>query len=342
MEKNSENIIELTKQSLEGNDVTEELKKEIEKELTKTGKLSKLYELLNDNKLDMEKFEFMLRLISNDEELYTQINKLKKLKETKQTQTDLETLKANLEETKETLKQQISSLNLSVKTKTNIPVLKTINKKIAERKNKDILKTKLDLIIETIKQSRLRTENKELKEQCTKDQYLKETLDLLYKHCELGNIDEINKIEAELEKKYKKILSKISEDIEVYAEDYRKKRQETEKFDQRLREYTFNKKNNYITASIERWSKKNYINYDYKKKKINVAIPEEEQYSVKLIVYGLVGLYQINKNNTNKIDITYVSNDIKNKLAVSKEQTINSNTIKTPSYKKIDNTKKKK
>ena len=35
------------------------------------------------------------------------------------------------------------------------------------------------------------------------------------------------------------------------------------------KKYTFNKKNNYITASIERWPKKNYINYDYKTKKLN-------------------------------------------------------------------------
>ena len=47
MEKYSEKIIELTKQSLEGNDVIEELKKELEKELTPSGKLSKLYEYAN-------------------------------------------------------------------------------------------------------------------------------------------------------------------------------------------------------------------------------------------------------------------------------------------------------
>lgn len=334
MEKNSE-IIKLTEQLLEGKNVTEELKRELEKELTETGRLSKLYELLNENELDMEKFEFMLRLISNDEELYNQIAKFKKLKEISKMQTDLETLKTNLEETSRTIKQQINNLNLSVKPKTNIPVLKMISIKKAERKNKDILKTKLDLIIETIKQSRKKTENKELKEECTKGQNLKETLDMLYKHCELGNIDEINKLGIELDKKYTKILKNIDDIIKKYTSKYKEKKQETEKFDPRLREYTFNRKNNYVTAAIERWSKKNYIKFNKETNELRIEIPEEEQYSVRLIVYGLVALHQLNKTSTQKIELKYIKNNIPNNTTIFKENS----QISSP---KIYNSKKKK
>lgn len=332
MEKYSEKIIELTKQSLEGNDVIEELKKELEKELTPSGKLSKLYELLNENKLDMEKYEFILKLISKDPKLYEQISKLEKLKATKKMQTDLETLAINLEETKETLKQQVNSLNISTTPKTNIPVLKTLQKRKLERKNKDILKTKFDLIISTIEQSKSKAENKELKEEYCGKEGLKTTLDLLYKHCELGNIEEINKLEIELDKKYKKILDAIKEDIKKYADKYKEKRKETESFDQRLRKYVFNKENNYVTAAIDRWSKKNYINYNSETKNLKIEIPEEEQESIKLIVYGLVGLYQINKNNTNKFNITLLTNSVPKKLSLEKQAPI----------KKIDNHKKKK
>ena len=94
----------------------------------------------------------------------------------------------------------------------------------------------------------------------------------------------------------------------------------------------FNKENNYVTAAIDRWSKKNYINYNSETKNLKIEIPEEEQESIKLIVYGLVGLYQINKNNTNKFNITLLTNSVPKKLSLEKQAPI----------KKIDNRKKKK
>lgn len=314
-----EKIIELTKEALNNENKIEELKREVEKELKPTGKLTKLNELLNNNELDMEKYEFMMRLITNDKELYEQLNKLKKLKEIKQNETDLETLKTNFNATKEEIIRQIESLKTSINSKTSIPVIKDIAKKIRGRKNKEILKAKLDQIIKTIEQSKLKTENKNLKEEYSNKVILKETLDLLYKNCEMQNVEDIINSENIIREKYETIFDELENDINKVSQRYKSNRKQTENYDQRLKEYTYNKKNNYVTTAIDKLSKKEYVNYDKESKELKISQPEE---NYELLVYPLIALYLTKKPENHSIKFTYISKNIKNS-ALTKNSIVN-------------------
>ena len=321
-----EKIVELTKNILNNKGDIEELKEELDKELTEKGKLSKIYALMKDNELNEENYEFMLKLISNNEELYNQINRLKYLKDLKQKQKDLETLKGNLEDTKNELERQINGLENTTTPKTNIPIIKTIQKKKLERKNKDILKTKFEQIIKTIEQSKLNSENKNLKEEYTSNHDLKQTLDAIYKNSEIENIDKIKSLGLEANDKYNAIITTINVDLNKYSREYRSKRLEIEKFDSRLREYTYNKKNNYVTLAIEKLSKKDLVNFNNESKQFEIKEPQEKD-NFELLVYSLVALYLVNVKENSKIKMTFIA------------RTIEANTIidKTP----ITNNKKK-
>lgn len=329
-----EKIVELTKRILNNKGDINELKEELDKELTPTGKLSKLLPLINENELNEENYEFMLKLSSKNEELYSQINKLKELKELKKTQNDLEELKINLEETQTELKRQIDSLENTTKTKLNIPIVSTIQKKVLEIKNKDILKTKFNQIIKTIEQSKLKSENKNLKEQYTSKKELKETLDLIHKNCEVENISELKRLGEIANDKYKSILEDIDKDIKKYSLEYKNKRPIIESFDKRLRENTYQKKNDYITLAIEKLSKKELINYDKAENEYEINEPNEKD-NYELIIYSLIALYLTRKKENSKIKMTYISKKIPEKAEIKKE-------TKSKTLKKTDNSKKKK
>ena len=302
-----EKIVELTKNILNNKGDIEELKEELDKELTETGKLSRIYALKKGNELNEENYEFMLRLISNDEELYSQINKLKNLKDLKQQEKDLETLRSNLEDTKNELNRQINGLENTTTPKTNIPIIKTIQKKKLERKNKGILKTKFEQIIKTIEESKLKKENKNLKE----------TLDAIYKNCEIEDIEKIKRLGLEVNDKYETIITAINRDIDKYSKEYRKERIGIEKFDSRLREYAYNKKNNYITLAIEKLSKKDLVNYNNETKQFEIKEPEEKD-NFELLAYSLIALYLVNANENSKIKMTFVAKPIKENIVIDK------------------------
>lgn len=318
-----EKIVELTKKLLNGKEVNNELKQELENELKKElipkGKLSRLNELIKEEELDLEKYEFMLKLIAKDKDLYDQIDKLKKLKELKTKQTDLENISKILDNTREEIDRQIEGLELTTAPRTNIPVIRILSQKNQERKNKDILKTKLNLIISTIEESKLKSENKNLKEEYSSRQNLKDTLDMLYKHCELGNIDEIKELRKIIDVKYEVTIAAINNDIEKCSAQYRKERKNIEKCDARLREYVYQKKNNYITYAIEKLSKHPFIKYDENMQEVTITEPDE---GYELIVYSLIALYELKKNEKTNIKITYISEKVKPNTTLAKNTII--------------------
>ena len=330
-----EKIIELTKKAIKNEEAIEELKEALEKELTETGKLSKLCELIKDNELDMEKYSFMMKLIEKDKELYEQIDKLKELKDLKQKQTDLETLKKNISETKEEIIRQIDNLENSTTGKLNIPILNVLTKKILEKKNRDILRTKFEQIIKTIEESKIKNENKNLKEEHFKEVNMKDSLDRLYKYCELENKEEVNKIRNEIYEKYQTILEDIEISIYRCILKYKTDKKETETYDKRLKDYVYNKKNNYITSAIEKLSKKDYIRYDEKNNKIDIKEPDE---NYELLVYSLIALYIVKKPKNQKIKLNYISNNIK-KPSLTKNSIVGKTKKQDVSIKKYKKNK---
>ena len=296
-------------------EIKEELQKEINQELTQTGKLARLHELIKDGNLNQENFEFMLKLIGKDEELCKQIDGLKNLKDLKLKQTDLETLKNNLSTTIGEIDRHIESLELTVAPKTNIPLFKDISKKKQERKNRTILKTKFELIIKEIETSKARSENKNLKEEYTSKYNIKEELDRLYKLCELGNINGIKAAKEELDKKYEAAINAIDKAANRCATQYRKDRLTIENYDPRLREYIYQRKNNYVTYAIEKLSLRPFVKYDINSKEITVSEPSE---GYELMVYALIALYELNKNEKTNTHLTYISNNIKPQTALTK------------------------
>ena len=267
----------------------ETLEELLKLELNKQGKLKRL------NNLNKEEIEFMLKLITHDEKLYKDLEKLKKLKNLKQKKEDLNQLKKNIEETKNEIKKEVESLRQSTKVKTKIPVLKQIKEKRQESKNKEIINYKLKRIIDIIEQSKLKQENKNLKQKYFEKESMKETLDTLYKRCELKNISEIEKVEEQLDGKYIKILRTIDKDIEKSSEEYKEQIKKINNYDKRLVEYTFNKPNNYVTLSIEHLSKNNI-----KLNKNDIEIDKKLEHE--LLIYALIALYKIN-NKEAKITI---------------------------------------
>lgn len=263
----------------------ETLEELLKLELNKQGKLKRL------NDLNKEEIEFMLKLITHDQKLYKDLEKLKNLKNLKQKKEDLNKLKKNIEETKNEIKKEVESLRQSTKVKTKIPVLKQIKEKKQESKNKEIIDYKLKRIIDIIEQSKLKQENKNLKQKYFETESMKEILDTLYKRCELKNISEIEKVEAKLDDKYIKILRTIDKDIEKSSEEYKEQIKKINNYDKRLVEYTFNKPNNYVTLSIEHLSKNNI-----KLNKNDIEIDKKLEHE--LLIYALIALYKINNKET--------------------------------------------
>jgi len=268
----------------------EALEQLLKLELNEQGKLKRLYNL------NKEEIEFMLKLVTNDEKLYKDLEKLKKTKKLKQKTDDLYILKTNIEETKNNIKKEIESLKQTTKTKTKLPILKQIRQKQQERKNKEILEIKFKKIIKAIEQSKQTRENKELKQLYFEKEQMKETIDILYKKCELKNIQEVEIEGKKLIEKYEKILKTITKDIEKNNNELKEQLKNINNYDKRLVEYTFNKKNNYITLSIEHLSKNNI-------KLNNNTLEIKEKIEHELLVYALAALYKINNKQT-KINIT--------------------------------------
>lgn len=331
-----ERIVELTKQVLNNKGNIEELREEINKELTPTGKLSRLFELMNKEGLNENNYEFMLRLISNDKKLYKQIDELKELKELAKKSQDLEIIKNNFEETKNELVRHIESLENTTAPKLNIPIIGAIQKKKNERKNKTILKTKYELIIKIIEGSRTKSENKELKEQYTVTNDLKYTLDSIYKNCELENIEKLKELGTIVNDKYESLISKVEKDINKFSIDYKEKRKKLETYDERLRKYTYQKKNDYITLAIDKLSKRDFLKYDKNTKEIIINEPSE-QHPYELMVYAIVALNLVNQKEKSNIKISYIANRVKDldkNIKLDKVQIINNKKKEKSSQKK--------
>lgn len=276
--------IEKLKKLLKKSDI-EGLKIEIENEVIENGKLKRLINLTQ------EQIEFMLKLITHDQKLYSELEKLKNLKKLKQKSEDLNKLKKNIEETKNNIKKEVESLKQQTKIKTKIPILKQIKQKQQDIKDKEAIDLKLKRIINIIEQSKHKQENKNLKQEYFEKESIKETLDALYKKCELKNITEIKKLEEDLDNKYMKILRKIDKDIEKTNEQYKEQNKKINEYDKRLVEYTFNKQNNYVTLAIDHLSKE-----DIKLTNNDITLPENINHE--LLIYGLIAIYKINNRET--------------------------------------------
>lgn len=302
----TDNVKQRYEKELEKNkSIKTELAQELKNELTPTGKLARINGLISDEKLSTENYEFMLKLVAKDEELEKQLKDLKALRDLKDKQTNLEVLRTNFKETLDEIDRQIEGLELTTAPKTNIPGLKFLSQKKQERNNKSILRTKYDQIIKAIEESRVRTEDKNLKEEYVNRQNLKDTLDLLYKHCQLGDIEKIKDLKQIVDVKYEVILDAVEKDIGKCAEQYRRDRVKLEKCDPRLREYIYQKKNNYVTYAIERLSSRPFVKYDLEKHEASISEPNEGH---ELIVFSLIALYELglDKEERPKFTMTYV------------------------------------
>lgn len=327
----TDNVKQRYEKELEKNkSIKTELAQELKKELTPTGKLARISGLVTDEKLSTENYEFMLKLVAKDEELQNQLKELKELKDLKDKQTNLEILRTNFKETIDEIDRQIEGLELTTAPKTNIPGLKFLSQKKQEKNNKSILRTKYDQIIKAIEESRVRTEDKNLKEEYVSRQNLKDTLDLLYKHCQLGDIEKIKDLKQIVDVKYEVILNAIEKDIGKCAEQYRRDRVKLEKCDPRLREYIYQKKNNYVTYAIERLSSRPFVKYDLEKHEASVTEPNEGH---ELIIFSLIALYELelDKEKKPKFTMTYLGKvDPKSTLT---KNAILPNKIKQPEKK---------
>lgn len=327
----TDNVKQRYEKELEKNkSIKTELAQELKKELTSTGKLARISGLVTDEKLSTENYEFMLKLVAKDEELQNQLKELKELKDLKDKQTNLEILRTNFKETIDEIDRQIEGLELTTAPKTNIPGLKFLSQKKQEKNNKSILRTKYDQIIKAIEESRVRTEDKNLKEEYVSRQNLKDTLDLLYKHCQLGDIEKIKDLKQIVDVKYEVILNAIEKDIGKCAEQYRRDRVKLEKCDPRLREYIYQKKNNYVTYAIERLSSRPFVKYDLEKHEASVTEPNEGH---ELIIFSLIALYELelDKEKKPKFTMTYLGKvDPKSTLT---KNAILPNKIKQPEKK---------
>ena len=304
-----ERIVELTKQILskKGNieQAKEELQQELEKELKPTGKLSRILELMDKNELNQENYEFMLRLISNDEELEKQINELKELKDLGQKSKDLEVIRDNFKTTRDELFRHIESLENTTAPKLNIPIIGAIQKRKKERENKTILKTKYELIIKIINDSRTKSENKNLKEKYTTTNDLKYTLDSIYKNCELGNVNKLKELGPVVNDKYNSLIDKVEKDISKISIEYKEKRRKLETYDKRLRDYTYQRRNNFVAYAIDKLSKRDFIQYNKETKEITINEPEEK-HPYELMVFAIVALNILNPKKENEIRMNYV------------------------------------
>ena len=327
----TDNVKQRYEKELEKNkSIKTELAQELKKELTPTGKLARISGLVTDEKLSTENYEFMLKLVAKDEELQNQLKELKELKDLKDKQTNLEILRTNFKETIDEIDRQIEGLELTTAPKTNIPGLKFLSQKKQEKNNKSILRTKYDQIIKAIEERRVRTEDKNLKEEYVSRQNLKDTLDLLYKHCQLGDIEKIKDLKQIVDVKYEVILNAIEKDIGKCAEQYRRDRVKLEKCDPRLREYIYQKKNNYVTYAIERLSSRPFVKYDLEKHEASVTEPNEGH---ELIIFSLIALYELelDKEKKPKFTMTYLGKvDPKSTLT---KNAILPNKIKQPEKK---------
>lgn len=279
----------------------EELEQLLKLELNEHGKLKRLYNLNN------EEYEFMLKLITHDQTLYKELEKLKNLKNLKDKKEDLEELKKNIEETKNNIKKEVETLKQSTKVKTKIPLLKQIKQKQQEKKNKETQDTKFKKIIEIIEQSKLKEENKNLKQKYFEKEFIKETLDILYKRCELKDIPEIESIQQQLDNKYSKILRTMDKDIKKYQEEYKEQIKKINNYDKRLIEYAFLKKNNYITLTIDHLAKDNV-------KLNNNTLEIQEKLNHDLLIYALISLYKLNNKETTITIIEPIEEEQKEKI----------------------------
>lgn len=253
--KQEETLIELSNK-LKGEN-TKELLSEIKnliKELTKT-KLFRIKEFIKEENgeiiIDKEKVDFALRLINKDEKLYEQIEHLKHKKAKEQRIKDLNKIEINIKNMEKEIISALSNLKPTQKKETKLPIIKQIQSKRNKKIYKEQLEEKLDNVITIIEKYKQIQENKDLKEEYFIEENMKETIDILYKKCRIRDISDIEGIKTTLKQKCSRILIKINKDMQKQSQQ-----EETHyKYDKRLVEYVYDKKNNYVTYIIDYLSK---------------------------------------------------------------------------------------
>ena len=229
------------------NPLIEKIKKEI-KELTNT-KLFRIKGLYNEEKIDKEKLEFIIKLINKDEEIYKTIEKIKKEKQRKDILESLRVLKENTLESKVKITNALESLFTSNNTKkiSKIPLISNIQRLFFKKKHEEEINKKIEDLIKIIDETRLKKEDKNLKEQYYEN--LNQLLEQLETSCEQKNFLCIKKLKKEIKEQYNIIINKLSKAIQNNTEETKNA------YDERLIEYVFNKKNNYVTYAIDHLSK---------------------------------------------------------------------------------------
>ena len=253
--KQEETLIELSNK-LKGEN-TKELLSEIKnliRELTKT-KLFRIKEFIKEENgeiiIDKEKVDFALRLINKDKKLYEQIERLKHKKEKELKIKDLTTIEENIKNMEKEIISALSNLKPTQKKETKLPIIKQIQSKRNKKIYKEQLEEKLDNVITIIEKYKQIQENKDLKEKYFVEENMKETIDVLYKKCRIKDISDIEGIKTTLKQKCSRILIKINKDMQKQSQQ-----EETHyKYDKRLVEYVYDKKNNYVTYIIDYLSK---------------------------------------------------------------------------------------
>jgi hypothetical protein len=244
--KTEEPLIKLTQNyikkqnSKEKKEILKQIKKELIKYTTKKATKTKELFIVKDNEIiiDKEKLDYTIKLINKEEELYSQIEHLKRKKQKEKTKRNLEILIKNTENFEKELKEE---LNRICSTKEKITIIKKIFKK-----NKT---NKFERLKEILEQNRhpQNIENLDIYYELKEKYYEKENLNIL-----LGLLEKKCK-----EKKYeciqelgKKIIEKIRNIKNEMNKDIKKTEIKEDKYDQELIEYVYNRKNNYITQAI--------------------------------------------------------------------------------------------
>ena len=274
---------------------TQELKKQIKK-IIET-KLFKLKELIipNDKEIlfDQDKIDFALKIIE-DEAINKDIESLIQNRQKDQKKEDLNVLENNIKTTSKQIIEILSNLKPSRKKESSIPIFRKIKKKYQAKKDKEIIASKLDKIIEIIENSKQNDENKNIKESLFEKEDMNGTLNVLYKKCRIRDISNMSEIKQVLSEKYNRILLKIKREKEKENDN----KQSKNSFDYRLKEYVYDKKENYISYILDHklGKYKNHTTYD-------LAVE---------IIKILKQISDIENTKTN-IKVTYMSNDTNQK-----------------------------
>lgn len=202
--------------------------------------LKRIKDIINNRKIDEYTLSLLIKIIYKDKETLKEIEELKIEKNKKETIEELNKIKINAEETSEEIINQIEKI-IKLKTK-NYTIIEEITSKDKKEKQQEINK-----LSEITEDSKHKHENKKIKGEIYSKTDLQETLEMLESIIETNDYEKLNTLEIKLKKDYTELLKKIENEI--------KKNQtlnkQNKKYNEKLIEYIYNKKNNSISYAID-------------------------------------------------------------------------------------------